>query len=509
GLTQTHYDHTPPNNREVRYRVRSTVPVGSYTLYSLWSLVSLTCVVDIQSPGAPASITVPSSSSNGTYTVSWGTALNASGYELEEDTLPSFPSPSTVYQGSGTSTQITGRLQGTYYYRVRGVNGLLQGPYTAGANPCTVTLIGTLLLSAGTSPFPTTVQPGASNLPVLQIVLTADNVENITVRSIRVTETGTLNPASGVTAATLYEDVDADGAAGAGDRLIASVATSFQGGFVFTGLAETIPSSGNRTWLVTYDLAAGAPLGATVRVSLAQNADVWVTGSLTPAPLVSGAPVVSPSITIAQLGSLALSAGPSNPGPFEVQPGAAGYTVLHVRLVAGQAEPVSLRFLSITGAGSGDETTGIEGATLHLDADGDNLFDPEIDTLWQGPLRFFSDDGKVTFSVNRTVPPGGTESLFVLYDFSTNVSEGSTFRAGVAVNAEVIAEGVFSQNPVPVTGAPVWGGEFTIRPSSPPPAREKGGCGGGTSASGGEAFLCWALLLAVFVLVRRVAVRRG
>ena len=86
-------------------------------------------------------------SNTGTYTISWNTANNATDYELEEDTSASFGSAVQLYQGPNTSLQITGRANGTYYYRVRGINTTYntQGAYRAGYNAHDVdTTVGTV-----------------------------------------------------------------------------------------------------------------------------------------------------------------------------------------------------------------------------------------------------------------------------------------------------------------------------------------------------------------------------
>ena len=72
--------------------------------------------------GAPSTIAVPSSDSDGSYTVSWGSSSTGSvTYILEEATDSIFSSGlGTAYSGSSTSTAITGQSSGTtYYYRVK------------------------------------------------------------------------------------------------------------------------------------------------------------------------------------------------------------------------------------------------------------------------------------------------------------------------------------------------------------------------------------------------------
>jgi YD repeat-containing protein len=92
-------------------------------------------------PGMPASITVPSTSTSGTYTINWGTAAGTvTAYKLFEAGNSNFTGETEVYSGGSGSTQLSGRGNGTYYYRVRACNGALCGPHRVGGNPTQVTL---------------------------------------------------------------------------------------------------------------------------------------------------------------------------------------------------------------------------------------------------------------------------------------------------------------------------------------------------------------------------------
>ena len=92
-------------------------------------------------PGAPSSITVPSGSNNGSYSISWGSASGSvTAYQLYEATNSSFSGESLIYSGSGSGTSVSGRGNGTYYYRVRACNGPACGNYAPGAYTTLVTL---------------------------------------------------------------------------------------------------------------------------------------------------------------------------------------------------------------------------------------------------------------------------------------------------------------------------------------------------------------------------------
>lgn len=93
-------------------------------------------------PGVPSSISVPSSSSTGNYTVSWGTASGTvTAYKLYEATNSSFSGQAQVYSGTATSRAISGKSNGTYYYRVRACNGSSCSGYRTGSNATTVTSV--------------------------------------------------------------------------------------------------------------------------------------------------------------------------------------------------------------------------------------------------------------------------------------------------------------------------------------------------------------------------------
>jgi len=119
---------------------------------------------------APESITVPATSTTGTFSVSWGTS-ETSGvtYTLQESTDPGFGTY-TETLNAGLSKNITGKTNGTYYYRVKAVKNPMQdSDWVSGqcvvtwpvavapatfTVPATATTAGTVYLLAGSSPTP-------------------------------------------------------------------------------------------------------------------------------------------------------------------------------------------------------------------------------------------------------------------------------------------------------------------------------------------------------------------
>ena len=133
GLTQGHTYY---------YRVRGTNSSSS----SAWREGSNGCSIPVTPPDPPSSISVPSSDSDGSYSVSWGSADRATSYELQERDGPS-ASWNTVYTGENRSKSLSGRDVGHgYYYRVRASNSAgdsgwrEDGPCVVGSTGCGVTI---------------------------------------------------------------------------------------------------------------------------------------------------------------------------------------------------------------------------------------------------------------------------------------------------------------------------------------------------------------------------------
>ncbi len=114
---------------------------GSVITYTLDPAGNRTEVTSGVPPGIPASITVPSSSSTGSYTISWGAASGTiTAYGLFEATNSGFTGETLAYSGTALSKAISGKGNGTYYYRVRACYASMCSAYRTGANPTVVSL---------------------------------------------------------------------------------------------------------------------------------------------------------------------------------------------------------------------------------------------------------------------------------------------------------------------------------------------------------------------------------
>ena len=113
---------------------------GNVTTYTLDAAGNRTLIEELAPQTAPASISVPTTSLTGSYSISWSAGGTVAKYELFESTSASFSAQTRVFSGPGTSASISGHGNGTFYYRVRGCNGSACTTYRTGANGVVVTV---------------------------------------------------------------------------------------------------------------------------------------------------------------------------------------------------------------------------------------------------------------------------------------------------------------------------------------------------------------------------------
>ncbi len=78
-------------------------------------------------PGVPLLADPGEWSPTGNYTLAWSAPLRTDGYLVEESSDPEFTNASTIYNGSDTSYDVAGRLNGTFHYRVTAYNANYTG----------------------------------------------------------------------------------------------------------------------------------------------------------------------------------------------------------------------------------------------------------------------------------------------------------------------------------------------------------------------------------------------
>jgi hypothetical protein len=389
----TSYFVTGRTNGTYWYRVSASNGVGS----SGWTPSGNGCVVTLQAPPAPGNITVPASSSTGSYTVSWPQAWGATGYELQEDTDPMFGTAVTIYAGSNTGFTVVGKTNGTYYYRVRSTNPVGMSGYTAGTNGCQVQLLAPGAPGTFTVPF-------SSFSGIYTLIWT---------------------PGSGAMWYEVEEDEDPTFGSPVG---------------VYLGGGTNCVIQGRTMGTYYYRIRSANTVGVSN----------WVPGSN--GILVA---VVAPA--------LGAFSGPANPGATRELPGALNVPMMQLGLGAGTGGAVDVTALTVDGTGTGNELLGVLQVRLWDDANGDGAVSVGETELGTGQT-YPADDGSVTFSgFTVSLAAGEIRMLLVTYDFQGSAVPGEDYRVEWNANGDLDAWDTFiPPSQIVPQGAPVVGGVKTI-----------------------------------------------
>ncbi len=326
----------------------------------------------------------------------------------------------------------------------------------------TVTLLGGLSMTVGAqSPAPARAQPGARDVPVVQVSVSGQG-EVFTIAQLTLTAAGSLLDASAISAVRIYRDQGSSGVRDTPDVLLGTATYGLDDGqatFMFSPALTLNPGSAER-WLVVYDLNNLATPGQTFRASVASAADILATGTLSGPTILSGLPVTGANHSIG--GGLTVSAGPNNPSGGALALLGQSQAMLQVRLQA-DLEPITVDSFTINGGGSGNETTGVAAAYLYVDSNGDGTVDTVGDVLIAGPSTFAQNDGALTFTLGapRTIAAASSEVWLVAYDLSGSIQAGETFQTQIMASTDIASRAPSGLLPG-VSGAPVQGGARTV-----------------------------------------------
>ncbi|MHC4601546.1 MAG: hypothetical protein ACYS47_21335, partial [Planctomycetota bacterium] len=368
----------------------------------------------------------------------------------------------------------------------RAVGLLVAGLFVVGiigcsqdSNPGEFPRIVELSVAVGPStPAAANVSPGAADLSVFQIALTAGDDEQVRVTSIRFTDTGTGNAQTEITTVEIYVDEDGDG------NYSPSVDTAVPGAVVgtyaaddtvtFAGLDRVIHPGSTEYWILVYSLT-GAGVGNTFTASVNAEADVVAEGGESGrAARISGPPVSGNQMTVDFRGSLSLGPGPSPPPAVTLPMPPVTAPMLQVRLTAGPVENVDISSITFTAGGTGNANADISSVDLYNDLDGSGTVTGGDTPI--GASTTFS-GGTATFGgLSETIVPGTPEDWLVVCTFSGG-SAGDSYSVSLVSNGDVTAVGAVSTQTITPTGAPVSGnlmtlqviGTLTLSPGGNPP----------------------------------------
>ncbi len=319
----------------------------------------------------------------------------------------------------------------------------------------------------------TVAPPNAINVEVLALYLKTDILEDVSIDSLKLTPKGTLDESLYIKPGgiKIWMDRNHNGVKDNGDTFLAQKDPPLtDNGPVIFGPADfTDPFFGNRVYshpvgiqpydqyLVTVDLAANAPEGATLQFSLESTSDLTASGVCSQVHYTVGneitypvdPPLDGPVITIMRGGidlrtAPGFAADPDNQPNVVMAPSAVKYQVAQLNIKATNVENVALNGLVIHSTGTAHEDTDL--APLGVE-------------LYKGAIApanllaassFSGDDGAVllnNFSTTVTLTSTVTTVLNLAYT-GTGAATLGTDMHPITAGVDLIATGVLSQLPI-------------------------------------------------------------
>lgn len=317
---------------------------------------------------------------------------------------------------------------------------------------------GAMVVSRGAqSPPGLFVAEGTVRAAVLQIRVGA-TVQPLTLQGLTLTTGVSAGAASDVVAQIdLFRDVNQDGVLDRTDVLLASGTAPDANGLVpFAGLALPVPTTEAQFLIATVNIAAGATPGTTFTVGIANDSDVAATSAFGN-PLVTGAPVVSNTMTVA--GHLNIGAA-STPMNQTVQNDDAGLVALDLA-VSATWETFRLRSLTLTTQGSMSPSASVGAVTLISDDDDDGLVSGTDRRIAERVTFPENSRRTVIAGLDEVVDPASPRRLLVVLDLDGVATVDESIAVSIAANVDVLAEGDSVGLTSPV-GAPILGPTLTV-----------------------------------------------
>jgi len=303
------------------------------------------------------------------------------------------------------------------------------------------------------------------NIPVLQIKLSADLSEEISVSSLTITHSGT-GDADKVQEARIYEDVNNDGTADAGDRLISTASAWSEGKLTFTPAEpEIISADSSENWLLVYDFDGTEDIDKTFIPLFNAASDISAQGSDTGDAIQpqSSLPVSGATLTIADRGSYTLGLGENTPIASAIVNDELNIPMVQFTINVGPIEGIEFKALTITHSG----TAGVEdilNVKLYDDLNGNAIVDDGETELASGNAWV---DNKLTLTLGsaKTYDAASTGHLLLVYDFAGTAEVDETFSVILSAADDPDMTGILSGKPITAQGEfPITGAAKTVVP---------------------------------------------
>jgi hypothetical protein len=339
-----------------------------------------------------------------------------------------------------------------------------------GANK-TVSGVGSLTVLKGpVSRDEIVVFPGTQTVSMLQLDLRASSVEALQFQSLTLKTSGSGNEGIDITGASLYIDIDSDGKLDLTiDTPLATniMPVSDNRDLIFNGFSLILPPQSVTRLLVIYNFTATVTTPSDFLVTFQNDTDITAAGTVSnQAALVSGTPILGTKVNVrtVPVSQAAVVASGQALLPVPFVPSATQTPVLRINLEETGGEAVTLRDLTLSSSGTGNEAQGVLAAQLWNDVDNSGTVNPGDTRL--ATEEYTTDNGRLTFSgLTLNIPRFTTVNILVSVDTSSNVSvqPSDTFQFFVGIG-DVTIDDADQFDPITPAGLPVNGGPLTVPP---------------------------------------------
>ena len=279
-------------------------------------------------------------------------------------------------------------------------------------------ILGNVLTVEGTDKAPTDVYPGDTENIMLNFTLNT-TYGAVTVTQIEVNRTGTSSVQGDISEATLWDDVNDNGAYDSGTDTLLASGTYSNGIYIFSSLSITVNPGTEEFLLIMYNISASSNTGVTVgaRIDGADNITVQ-----SPDTVASFSPIQSTNTNIL---ADTLTVTGTNQAPSEVKPGTNNLVMLKLTFTADDS--ITITQIEVNRTGTSTQESELSAVNLYEDVNDNGIYDSGTDTfVAEGTYS----NGIYTFSgLSEVVNTGTPMNYLVMYKISASANTGVTVGA--------------------------------------------------------------------------------
>ncbi|MBI5359950.1 MAG: right-handed parallel beta-helix repeat-containing protein [Planctomycetes bacterium] len=314
----------------------------------------------------------------------------------------------------------------------------------------------------------TTESTMAVQMEMLQFSITANASQNIKLASLTITASGTANESVDVLPGNvkLYADVNNNGIVDSDDIQLGDGA-SFSADneeLTITNFNLTIPDGVTKYLILSYSLSGTAEQDMTFKAEIANSLHVTAVMETTEETVltIGTFPVEGGVKTISNTGSLTAALGPANPSPQTIANTNTNVGVFQIALTSSSVEQIAVGTIIFSSLGSGNEPSDIARAYLVKDTNSNGRWDADEAAISPYSQVYTKDNGNITFTgLSEIIPVAGTVYWLLVYDFSGNSVNDSTYNAWLSNESNISAKGLSSNKSTVIVGTPLQSGVIT------------------------------------------------